>query len=172
MRPSHAPRPTSRRSSTRIRDLTDPYPDTPCRVAHTWVNSPNQARQAWGTRWPNKRSSCKRDDGDTRHTQQVSVPSTVDGVIARPREIDAELSPDDGVAVFNRMYLTVTERIAAVIAGPTMFRNSEMIAELDVGFANLWLRRTTRTSHDRPSPRRGSRSSRHVAPGDCLFSTP
>lgn len=75
----------------------------------------------------------------TRHTRQVSVPTTVDGVIVRLREIDAELSPDDGVAVFNRMYLTVTERIAAVIADPTMFRDSEMMAELDVGFANLWL---------------------------------
>jgi len=71
------------------------------------------------------------------------MPRTVSGVIARLREIDAELPTDDGVAVFNRMYLTVTERIAAVIAdpasGPTMFRDPETMADLDARIANLWL---------------------------------
>ena len=52
----------------------------------------------------------------------MSVPTTVDGVIARLRTIDAELPADDGVAVFNRMYLAVTERIAAVIADPPSTR--------------------------------------------------
>jgi hypothetical protein len=74
----------------------------------------------------------------------VSLPTTVDEVIARMREIDEELSTHDGVAVFNRMYLTVTERIAAILAGPgadpTTFRDAQTMAELDVGFANLWLR--------------------------------
>lgn len=78
-----------------------------------------------------------------RDTQAVDLPTTVSGVIARLREIDAELPSDDGVAVFNRMYLTVTERIAAVIAAPsggaTPFRDSETMAELDVRFANFWL---------------------------------
>lgn len=73
----------------------------------------------------------------------MSLPRTVDEVIARMRSIDAELPADDGVAVFNRMYLTVTERIAALItrpgAGPTAFRDSPTMAELDVRFANLWL---------------------------------
>jgi hypothetical protein len=40
-------------------------------------------------------------------TQSVSLPTTVNGVIARMREIDAQLSNDDGVAVFNRTYDTV-----------------------------------------------------------------
>jgi hypothetical protein len=73
----------------------------------------------------------------------VSLPTTVSGVIARMREIDAALRIDDGVAVFNRMYLTVTERIATVLAdpnaGPYTFRDPETMTELDVGFANLWL---------------------------------
>lgn len=73
----------------------------------------------------------------------VDLPTTVSGVISRLREIDAELPSHDGVAVFNGMYLTVTERIAAVIAdpagGPIRFRDSDMVAELDVSFANLWL---------------------------------
>ena len=45
----------------------------------------------------------------------MSLPTSVDGVIARLREIQAGLPADDGVAVFNGMYLTVTERIAATI---------------------------------------------------------
>ncbi len=73
----------------------------------------------------------------------MELPTTVSGVIARLREIDAALPADDGVAVFNRVYLTVTERIAAVLAdpagGPTTFHDPETMAELDVGFANLWL---------------------------------
>jgi len=76
-------------------------------------------------------------------TQTVSLPTTVDGVIARMREIDAELSTDDGVAVFNQMYLTVTERVAEIIAVPgadPTFRDAQTMAELDVRFANLWLK--------------------------------
>ncbi|KAA1418169.1 hypothetical protein FE697_020240 [Mumia zhuanghuii] len=73
----------------------------------------------------------------------MSLPKSVDGVISRLREIDAGLPAKDGVAVFNRMYLTVTERVAAVIADPasagTRFRDAETMASLDVGFANHWL---------------------------------
>jgi hypothetical protein len=60
------------------------------------------------------------------------------------REIDAQLPENDGVAVFNRMYLTVTESIAAIIAepgtAPTPFRDAETMAALDVRFACLWLK--------------------------------
>ena len=73
----------------------------------------------------------------------MSLPTTVDGVIDRLREIDATLPPADGVAVFNRMYLTVTERIAADIAASSRrtvrFEGAEAMADLDVRFANLWL---------------------------------
>jgi len=59
------------------------------------------------------------------------------------RAIDAERRPGDGVTVFNRVYLTVTERIAEIVAGsvshPAVFRDSPTMAELDVRFANLWL---------------------------------
>ena len=73
----------------------------------------------------------------------MGVPTSVDGVLARLREIDAALPATDGVAVFNRMYLTVTERIAGIIAEPapgrTWFRDPQTMAALDVAFANLWL---------------------------------
>lgn len=70
-------------------------------------------------------------------------PTSVDDVVARLREIDAELPHDDGAAVFNRMYLTVTERIAAILAGAAAeaatFQDPVTMSELDVRFANLWL---------------------------------
>ena len=72
----------------------------------------------------------------------MSHTATVEGVIARLGEIDAELPRHDGVAVFNRMYLTVTERIAEILAGRhegPAFAGSDTMADLDVRFANLWL---------------------------------
>ncbi|QWC84639.1 hypothetical protein KLP28_13855 [Nocardioidaceae bacterium] len=71
------------------------------------------------------------------------LPRTVHGVIERMREIDAELPPGDGVGVFNHMYLEVTQRIEAILAGGDQqlrFRDPETLAKLDVRFANLWLR--------------------------------
>jgi hypothetical protein len=86
----------------------------------------------------------------------VSLPTTVDGVVARMREIDAQLPEKDGVAVFNRMYLTVTERIAAIIAepgsAPAPFRDAETMAELDVRFACLWLKAYDADVARRPVP--------------------
>src|SRR5689334_19412917 len=58
------------------------------------------------------------------------------------RQIDSALPAGDGVAVFNRMYLTVTERIAEIIAQPSegaKFRNPQAMTYLDIRFANLWL---------------------------------
>jgi hypothetical protein len=63
------------------------------------------------------------------------------------RQIDAELPADDGVAVFNRMYLRVTETIAADMAqsgtATPPFRDTATMGQLDVRFAGLWL-----TAHD------------------------
>lgn len=77
------------------------------------------------------------------HARAVSGPTTVDGVIARLREVDATLPRSDGVAVFNRMYLTVTQRIAEILREPgahaVTFGDPEVMAALDVCFANLWL---------------------------------
>jgi hypothetical protein len=79
----------------------------------------------------------------TRDTPSVSLPTTVDGVLERLRDIDSSLPRGDGVAVFNRMYLTVTERIAQVIADSARrtvrFEGAEVMADLDVRFANLWI---------------------------------
>ena len=83
----------------------------------------------------------------------MSLPTTIDGVLARMREIDAELPGGDGVAVFNRVYLTVTERIAELVAplggDPATFRDVPTMTELDLRFANLWL-----TAYDADAARR------------------
>ncbi|KOG85605.1 hypothetical protein ADK38_35730, partial [Streptomyces varsoviensis] len=62
-------------------------------------------------------------------TQSQGALTDVDGVLARMRALDAELPPGDGVAVFNRVYLSVTSRIAARIAAG-QFRDRAAAAEL------------------------------------------
>ena len=82
-----------------------------------------------------------------RIIESVSLPKTADEVIARMREIQGTLAADDGVAVFNGMYLTITERMSGIVvdpgavpgADPVTFRDPQTMAELGVRFANLWL---------------------------------
>jgi hypothetical protein len=69
----------------------------------------------------------------------MSLPTTVPDVVARLTEIDDELAADDGVAVFNRVYLTVTERVAALLEQGGGFVDDAFMADLDVRFARLWL---------------------------------
>ena len=79
----------------------------------------------------------------------TTPPSTVPEVLDRLRAIDGDLRPDDGVAVFNRVYLTVTERVLDRLGadgpgsdgpgGGGSFRDPAFMAALDVAFARLWL---------------------------------
>jgi hypothetical protein len=70
----------------------------------------------------------------------MSVPgAATQDVIARLQHIRDELPADDGAAVFNRMYLTVTESVAAGLVGAQVFRNPVFLEHLDVTFASLWL---------------------------------
>ena len=63
---------------------------------------------------------------------------SVQDVIARMRRIDDELPRADGAAVFNRMYLTVTEQVAAGLKGHQAFHDPVFMEQLDVTFASLW----------------------------------
>jgi hypothetical protein len=65
--------------------------------------------------------------------------SLVQDVIARLRRIDDELPPHDGAAVFNRMYLTVTEAVAAGLTRDTVFADPVFMEQLDATFASLWI---------------------------------
>ena len=67
------------------------------------------------------------------------VPGTVAGVVGRLSEIQRGLPPGDGVAVFNAMYLRVTEQVAAELEAGTTFADPEFMHELDVRFAGLWI---------------------------------
>jgi hypothetical protein len=75
---------------------------------------------------------------------------TVQDVVARLRRIDDELPPDDGAAVFNRMYLTVTETVAAGLEGGTVFVDPVFMEHLDVTFASLWIQAYDAGGHDGP----------------------
>lgn len=68
----------------------------------------------------------------------TSLPTTVDGVLDRLRTIQRMLPAADGVAVFNGMYLDVTERVAAALDADD-FADAAFMVELDVRFANRWL---------------------------------
>jgi hypothetical protein len=86
----------------------------------------------------------------------MSAPSSVAEVVDRLRAIDAESTPRDGVGVFNRVYLEVTERIAALLddtpADPR-WQDPAMIADLDVRFAHLWLEAHDAVARGEPAPR-------------------
>ena len=61
----------------------------------------------------------------------------IGGVIRRMRTILRELPADDGVAAFTRLYLAVTEAVAAS-AQAQQFENERFLRTLDVAFANLF----------------------------------
>lgn len=61
----------------------------------------------------------------------------VPAVVARLEAIGAGLPESDGVACFNAMYLTVTERVGERLTGST-FRNPEFVDRLDRVFAALY----------------------------------
>ena len=80
----------------------------------------------------------------------MAAGSSVQDVIARLRRIDDELPRGDGAAVFNRMYLTVTETVAAGLEGDTAFRDPVFMERLDVTFASLWIEAYDAGGHDVP----------------------
>ncbi|MFE0810801.1 DUF5995 family protein [Streptomyces sp. NPDC058794] len=73
------------------------------------------------------------------HCEQVpTVLRSVDTVLTRMRALDAALPARDGVAVFNRVYLTVTEAVDRHIDGGR-FPDARSAIALDVRFAERYL---------------------------------
>ena len=89
------------------------------------------------------------EPGSLRADMSVARPS-VEAVLARLRGIDDELPGSDGAAVFNRVYLTVTEEVAAGLARAKVFRDPVFMAHLDVTFAGLWLEAYDAPDRDMP----------------------
>ncbi|MFC8277907.1 DUF5995 family protein [Streptomyces sp. NPDC057271] len=71
-------------------------------------------------------------------TTQIGQFTAVDPVVERMRRIRSAWHPADGVAVFNRVYLTVTEEIGRAIDSGT-FADRRAAATLDVRFAERYL---------------------------------
>jgi hypothetical protein len=63
--------------------------------------------------------------------------SSIDEVIDRKVSIAAALPVTDGVACFNRLYLTVTREVQARI-GTGFYRDPAFVSRLDVVFANIY----------------------------------
>lgn len=80
------------------------------------------------------------------------TPGTVDEVLARMRAISDVLPPRDGAAVFNTMYLRVTEMIAQALETGAHFRDPALMTDLDVRFAGLWLDAHDAAAATRPVP--------------------
>ncbi|MFJ9177178.1 DUF5995 family protein [Streptomyces sp. NPDC102360] len=86
---------------------------------------------------------------------QARIPALgVDIVIARMRALGADLPPRDGVAVFNRVYLSVTEEVdRAIDGGPAGgFQDRGAAVTLDVRFAERYLVAVDAAAHGARPP--------------------
>ncbi len=63
--------------------------------------------------------------------------TTFDDVLARMGSINSALSPRDGLACFNRMYLDVTQGVGQQVAQGA-FADPAFVSRLDVVFANIY----------------------------------
>lgn len=87
----------------------------------------------------------------TAAQQNTRPATTVDAVLDRMHRIGSALPPGDGVAVFNRVYLSVTEELARRLdAGRFTDRGSA--AKLAVRFAGLYLDAVAAESAGRTPP--------------------
>jgi hypothetical protein len=79
------------------------------------------------------------------------VDTPVDTVISRLRALDAALHPRDGVAVFNRVYLAVTEAVDRYV-DTGRFADAHAAITLDVRFAQRYLAAVEGVADERRPP--------------------
>ena len=82
---------------------------------------------------------------------QPPVDTAVDEVLARMRVLDACLPPQDGIAVFNRVYLAVTREVDRRIDSGR-FGDARAAVTLDVRFAERYLAAVDAAEEDRRPP--------------------
>ncbi|MGA4847657.1 DUF5995 family protein [Streptomyces sp. G5(2025)] len=75
----------------------------------------------------------------------------VDGVVARMRALGDDLPPGDGVAVFNRVYLSVTEELGRHL-GLGVFPDTRAATTLGVRFAERYLTAVDAAAEERRPP--------------------
>lgn len=83
------------------------------------------------------------------HSQQLTT--SVGAVIGRMHALDAALPPRDGVAVFNRVYLAVTEAVDRGVAAGR-FSDARAAIALDVRFAERYLAAVDAVAEGRRTP--------------------
>ncbi|MGW0768182.1 DUF5995 family protein [Streptomyces sp. NPDC002676] len=83
--------------------------------------------------------------------QLEHFPPSVDAVVSRMRALDAALPERDGVAVFNRVYLAVTEEVDRRLATGE-FADPRAASALDVRFAERYLAAVDAVAADRRPP--------------------
>jgi hypothetical protein len=84
-------------------------------------------------------------------TDVDTVGTSVDDVLARMRALDATLPPQDGIAVFNRVYLAVTREVDRRI-DTGRFPDPRAAVTLDVRFAQRYLDAVEPVPADRRPP--------------------
>ncbi|GAA4793137.1 DUF5995 family protein [Streptomyces ziwulingensis] len=86
------------------------------------------------------------------HREQVTLAAdSVDAVLVRMRALDAVLPARDGIAVFNRVYLTVTEAVGRDLAAGR-FTDARAASTLDVRFAERYLAAVGTLDGGQPPP--------------------
>ena len=94
---------------------------------------------------------------------------SIDEALERMRAVLAAVPAGDGVARFTRLYLAVTEEVAAELER-ARFRDARFVAALDVAFANLFFSALAAYQHDPATAPRAwaplveARSRRGIAP--------
>ncbi|MEU1302315.1 DUF5995 family protein [Streptomyces shenzhenensis] len=87
----------------------------------------------------------------TQLEQFTTSVRTVDAVVTRMRALDAALPARDGVAVFNRVYLTVTEEVERRL-DTGYFADRRAATALDVRFAHRYLAAVDAAADGRRAP--------------------
>ncbi|MEU6609798.1 DUF5995 family protein [Streptomyces shenzhenensis] len=87
----------------------------------------------------------------TQLEQFTTSVRTVDAVVTRMRALDAALPARDGVAVFNRVYLTVTEEVERRL-DTGYFTDRRAATALDVRFAHRYLAAVDAAADGRRAP--------------------
>lgn len=76
----------------------------------------------------------------------------MDEAIVQMTALSDTLPEPDGLGAFNRMYLQVTQLVAATVDGPTFFAEPDLLAHLDVVFANRYLGALVATASGTAAP--------------------
>ncbi|MFG2903181.1 DUF5995 family protein [Streptomyces zaomyceticus] len=110
-----------------------------------------QTQQIGQNRRIGQSDRAERIDRIDRIGQELGEFQAVDPVVDRMRALRSAWHPTDGVAVFNRVYLTVTEEIGhAIEAGG--FADRRAATTLDVRFAERYLAAVDSLATGRPAP--------------------